>query len=165
MTVQLRGIGDVVAAEDLVSGQFYHMRHHDAKTTLLQVIEEEQPEGIVKWALEFREHSDGGARLDEIYDGMMYVEVPNVHIRIEPTSFAGDSYSTSSHAGMLLVGGGAVILLATPPRNYGWISVDLMTGKIVRKQPTEWAWFSRWSLVTDDADEEKELFGYDLPRR
>lgn len=160
--MQLRGIGDVVAGEDLIPGRFYRTWRHNGATTFFQVVEEKGSAGVSTWALDFRVQSDGGARLDEIYRSMMFVEVPDVHLRIDSTSLAGDQYSRATSAGMLLVAGGAAVLLATPPRNYGWVPVDLTAGKVLRAPPAGWAWFSRWSLVAEDGDDERELIAYGL---
>jgi hypothetical protein len=163
--MEIRGVGGTSSAQDLQTGRFYRRQDYDGGTILFQVIEDARPEGVSKWALEFRPSSVGGARIEEIYGNAAFSEIPNVHLRVDPTSLAGDEHSTSTRAGMLLITGETALLLATPQRNYGWVAVDLGAGKLASTRPTGWAWFSRWSLVVDAAEDETELVAYDLARR
>jgi hypothetical protein len=161
--VELRGIGDVTRATDLKAGRFYRRQDYEGGTILIQAVAEKQADSEHLWALEFRPPTKGGMRLDEIYLHTMYVEIPNVHLRVDSLSFAGDELSTSLRAGMLIVSAGVPTLLAIPPRNFGYTAVELSEGRLAQSRPTEWACFNRWSLVADDGDDEIELFSYELP--
>jgi hypothetical protein len=163
--MEVRGIGGVFGPEDLQVGRFYRRQDHRGGTILFQVVEEEVGGVVGSHVLEFLPSSDGGTRLESVYGGMMFAEIPDVHLKVDSHSLAGDEFSTSMCAGMLLVTKDTALLLATPQRNYGWAAVDLITGKVTSTRPSGWAWFSRWSLVMDDGEDETELVAYDLARR
>jgi hypothetical protein len=163
--MEIRGIGGVFGAEGLQVGRFYRRQDYRGGTTLFQVVEEEVAGVASTNVLEFLPPTDGGTRLEDVYSSVMFVEVPDVHLKVDPHSLAGDEFSISLSAGMLLVTKGTAFLLATPQRNYGWTTVDLLTGKVSLTRPVGWAWFSRWSLVMDDGEDETELVAYELTRR
>ena len=164
--MEVRGIGKIGPIQDVEVGHFYRRYGYDANPVFFQAVEENASGGNQKkWALEFHAPSKGGARLAELHGPMNVTEVPGVHLRLDSSSLSGDEFSTGTSAGMLLMTNDQALLLATPPRGHGWVTVDLLSGKLLQGRPSGWTLFQRWSLVVDDDDDEIVEVAYDFAQR
>lgn len=163
--METRGITKIVDISDAEVGKFYLRRgFRDDEVIFFQCISFPSRDGDQKLALRFPKNNQV-PRIDLMNGPAFIGELPDVHVRVDPHSLAGDEYSTSTSQGMLLITGDTPIVLAAGQDGYGWHAVDLSTGRVSEQRvPTAWAWFQRWRVVIDDEEEEVVLAVYDRAR-
>jgi hypothetical protein len=83
----------------------------------------------------------------------LLVALPPVSVRVDAPSLSGTIYTMRLVAGVFGVTGDEPFVMASTGR-WGAFSVSLSSGKVLQGAMPQFAAFSRWSLVIDDAEQE-----------
>lgn len=155
--MDMRGIGGVVASDDIEPGLFHLQRNPEGGTWLcLRVALPDGNEPSRSWDIVFDRLDRHGIFFSEPQDVEPVVALPPVSLRINPASLAGSEFSTNFNTPLIAVAG-QVAFARAANGGRGGLTFNLATGEVV-SPPSGWLAFSEWSLVMDRGDEEIVLF-------
>lgn len=159
--MNIRGLERVIPAEAVEIGKFYLSFSHGGDPTLFQCVEAEGVTGQKSLlALIFSQNETPHFDFREISTYETLIEMPAVHLRIDPPSVSGTGVTTSLKMNTLIVVERQAII-AVAMRYGSWAAIDITTGRSLgRSLAREWASFSRWSLVVDEGGQEIEIAAF-----
>jgi hypothetical protein len=148
----IRGIVGVIPSHAVEAGRFYMAPNYQGGPRLFQCIQTQEPieDSFRKKALIFTESGKPLLCVSDVPDRTPLLALDDVHIRVDPTSLAGDSFNTYLRRGLFVVRDDHAMFCA-PAGFREWGVVNLSTGhESSQSIGTNWLTFTRWSLVMDD---------------
>ena len=159
----IRGLVGVIPSHATEVGRFYLLSDYQGGHWLFQCVQTREPldDGFRRAALFLARNGNPDIGVETLPDRSPVVALDDVHVRIDPTSVAGDASTTTIRLGNFVLDGDAPVLCARSGR-HGWVNVNLSTGQIVDVPGHGWLGFKRWSLVMDDeAGDELTIVRFD----
>lgn len=150
----IRGMQRVVKKHDVKPGKFYLARSFDGATRLMQCVSSTRADGTEELsAVYFPHKEDNEFRFSPLPSIEMLVELPDLHVRIDPAVIAGSSFTKMIEPSTLILEEDQPLLIV-PNERLGRAVVNLAKGVVVPEVGSHWLEFDKWYLVKDEWGEE-----------